>query len=232
MKKMLIEYSNIIGYTITGIIFGFCCFMLFLNFYHYREVSIVYNKQEADYNVNNSIKERLSAISDNINSFDVNKYKGTENQYSLSSIKSRLGICVQNINTKELDDILSKKTVNISDVYKMQQFYQMSIANECLVKQLYDLTINDGSNSLKISSLSTVAPFFEDNIKQFIKTTDYMQKILKNNSSYYFSSDTSKNDIYNQTKDSYYKILNDYSSSIDFIYDVSIWFKNISGGAV
>lgn len=232
MKKILIEYSNIIGYTIIGLVFGFSFFLLFINLYHYKEVNRSFEKQDTDYQVNQEISDKLNGIKENINNFDINSYKGSENAYSLSSIKSRLSICVQKVDTDELKKLLTKKTLNISDVYKMQQFYQVQISNECLVKELYDLTINDGNNNLQISSLPSMAPFFEDNIKQLIKSTDYIQKNLKNNGSYYFSSDTSKVDIYDETKDSYYSILNNYVSAIDFIYDVSVWFENISGGNV
>ena len=39
-------------------------------------------------------------------------------------------------------------------------------------------------------------------------------------------------DIYNQVRDSYYSIVNDYVDVIDFIYDLSVWYKNISGGNI
>src|SRR5574344_1314909 len=136
MKKMLIEYANIIGYTITGIIFGFCCFLFFLNFYHYKEVSTTYVKQDSDYKVNDSIRAKISSISNNIKDYDINTYKGIENPYSLSNVQSRLNICVQKISKDELEDILNKKLINIQDVYEMQQFYQIAISNECLVKEL------------------------------------------------------------------------------------------------
>ena len=33
MKKFLLEYANLIAYTITGLIFGLSFFLIFINFY-------------------------------------------------------------------------------------------------------------------------------------------------------------------------------------------------------
>ena len=123
---------------------------------------------------------------------------------------------------------LDKQEINIKDVYDMQQFYQINISNECLVKQLYEISIVNESSKIQIKSLDLVAPFWEDNIEELIKSTDYLQKVIKNNSSYSFSSNSSKMDLYDQTKDSYYTLLNKYSEAIDYIYDVSVWYKEVS----
>ena len=226
MKKLFIEYFNLIGFSITGIVFGFTFFILFLNFYHYIDVNTTYVKQDSDFKINNEIKEKINKVNENIESFDVNKYNGPENIYSLASIKSRINTCLTKINTSEFDNILLKKEIGIKDVYDMQQFYQINISNECLVKQLYELTYVD--SKIQISNLDQVAPFMQDDIENLIKSTDYLQKIIKNNSSYSFSSSTSKIDLYETTKDSYYDLLNKYKASIDYIYDVSLWFKEVS----
>lgn len=226
MKKFLIEYCNIIAFSITGIIFGFSFFLLFLNFYHYKDVNNTYLKQDSDLKFNKSLKEKVSKISDNINSFDPNKYNGNLDIYSLSSIKSRLNICVSKIDNDDFNKILNKKKINIKDIYDMQQFYQINIANECLVKQLYELATMDDSK-FQIGNLKIIAPFMEDNINNLIKSTDYLQKVVKNNSSYYFSSNSNKIDLYDQTKDSYYALLNNYNEAIDFIYDVSLWYSEV-----
>ena len=37
MKKVLLEYASMIGYTVTGLVFGVAFFLLFINFYHSQE---------------------------------------------------------------------------------------------------------------------------------------------------------------------------------------------------
>ena len=229
MKKLLLEYFNIIAYTITGLIFGFSFFLLFINFYHYRDVNTIYIKQDSDKKAEQELNKKIEAIKTNASSFDINSYKGKEDSYSLASVKSRLTLCVQSIDTETFKNILSKEKLTIKDIYDMQQFYQSQIANECLIKQLYELTLTDNPK-VNITTLKPITSFLEDNINQLTKSTDYVQKVIKNNSSYMFNSEIAKTDLYEQTKDSYYTLLNNYILSIDFIYDVSEWYKNTVGG--
>lgn len=225
MKKLLIEYCNIIAYSIAGIVFGLSFFLIFINFYHCKDVNTTYKKQESDFKINQTLKTKLQKINANVNDFDPNTYKGNEDVYSLASIKSRLNICVSKIDNEKLTKIFDKKVIDIKDIYDMQQFYQINIANECLVKQLYE--VSTLSNKFQISGLNSISPFMEDNINNLIKSTDYLQKVVKNNSSYYFSSNSNKIDLYDQTKDSYYALLNNYNEAIDFIYDVSLWYSEV-----
>lgn len=227
MRKLFVEYFNIIGYALTGIIFGFSFFLLFINFYHYKDVNSTYIKQDSDFKNNQVLKNKLESIKININSFDPNKYQGVEDVYSLASVKSRLNMCVSKIDTEEFDNLLNKTEIDIKDVYDMQQFYQIVISNECLVKQLYEVATVDETSNIKISSLNQLTPFLEDNIEELIKSTDYLQKVIKNNSSYSFTSTSSKVDLYDQTKDSYYALLNQYLAAIDYIYDISVWYKGV-----
>lgn len=229
MKKMMLEYLNIIAYTITGLVFGLTFFLLILNFYHYRDINITYKKCNNDKQIEQELITKLNKIDDNIKNVEINKYKGTEDISSLSNINNRLSMCTKSINTLEFQNILLNEKVTIKNVYDMIQFYQDNIANECLIKQLYELFL-DEDNKINISNLQTIAPFIRKNIDQLIKAPDYMQKVIKNNSSYMFSSQESKNELYNQTKDSYYALLDNYSQAIDFIYDISLWYKNIVGG--
>lgn len=224
MKKILVEYSNIISYTVIGIVFGFTFFLLFLNLYHYEDVNDVYKKQDSDYQINKELKEKLNSISLNINSVQLNNT--SSNYANFSNIGLKLNTCVERINTNKFDELLSKKSISISDVYEMQQFYKIDISNECLVKQLYGMTLIE--NNQYADALS----FIKDNIEKLKDSTDYVEKVIKNNSSYSFTSSSTKDDIYNQVRDSYYSIINDYVDAIDFIYDVSFWYKNIAGGSI
>jgi len=225
MKKIFLEYLNMIGYTILGITFGLCFFLIFINFYHYKEVNSSYIKQESDFQAEKEIKDKLSLVTENAK-IDVNTYRGAEDVYSVSSISSRLASCVERINSKNFDKILEKKEITMKDLYTMQQFYQTNISNECLIKQLYELS-EPTNTRIHISTLPLIRPFMENHTNTLMKNTDYIQKVLKGNSSYSFTSTSSKNDIYDEVKDTYYEILNNYKMAVDYIYDISVWFKGV-----
>ena len=225
MRKIFLEYLNMIGYTILGITFGLCFFLIFINFYHFKEVNNRYIKQESDFQAEKEIKDKLFSIEENTK-IDVNTYRGAEDVYSISSISSRLTSCVERINSEGFDNIIEKKEITMKDLYKMQQFYQTSISNECLIKQIYELS-EPTNTRIHISTLPLIRPFMENHTNTLMKNTDYIQKILKGNSSYSFTSTSSKNDIYDKVKDTYYEILNNYKMAVDYIYDISVWFKGV-----
>lgn len=225
MKKIIIEYFEIIGYTILGITFGLCFFLIFINFYHHQDVNHKYIKQDTDFEVEKELKNELDRIKNN-SMVDVNTYHGKEDTYSIMSVSTRLNTCVDRIGTSEFDKILAKKSISMKDLYEMQQFYQTSISNDCLIKQIYELS-DSSNNRINISTLTIISPFIKDNTNTLIKNTDYIQKILKSNSSYSFSSESSRIDVYDSVKDSYYELLNDYKSAINYVYDISVWFQGV-----
>lgn len=227
MKKMLLEYSLVIGYTVVGLVFGLSFFLLFLNFYHYDEVNYYYQKNSDDLKLSSEFKEQLVEIRENVNSFDINLYSGREDIYSLASVGNKLDLCIKNINDSEFFKILDKKKISISDVYKLQQFYENDVVNECLIKQLYDLTISNESSNIKISSLGVISPFLNTSIVQLKDDNNYVKSNIRNNSSYYFSSNSSKLSVFNMTRDSYYEVISSYRSAINFVEQVSIWYRNV-----
>lgn len=228
MRKILIEYYNIISYTIIGIIFGTTFFLLVLNLYHYNDINELYKKQDSDYTIIEEFKTKFNNIDSNINSVSLNSMNPNYN--NLLNIQSRLTVCKEKINTLEFDKLFSGDTISIKNVYDLQQYYKMDIANDCLVKELYGLIEN--SSMYNITSYKELVPFLENNLNQLRVSTDYVEKIMKNNSSYSFTSNSTKNNIYDQVKDSYYEIVNNYVNVIDFIYDLSVWYKNVAGDNV
>lgn len=220
--KIMKEFFSVFGFSITGLIFGFSFFLLFSNIYSYKEVNSSYMVQDADFTIYQDMKKKLSSIREISNSFDSNSYSGQEDLFSMIQLQSKLNTCVDKIDTSTFDKLLTKKQVFIKDNYEMQQYYQSVIADECLVKQLYELTSN---NSLKLNVLSDYHLFLQADIDNLIKTTDYIQKEFKSNSGYYFPSTNIKETLYDRTRDSYYSLVNSYKNSIDFIYDIALWYQ-------
>lgn len=220
--KIIKEFSYVFAFSITGLIFGFSFFLLFSNIYSYKEVNSSYEVQNTEFTTYKEMKQRLNSIREIANSFDSNNYKGQEDLFSMVQVQSKLNTCVDKIDTSSFDKLLTKNKIYIKDNYEMQQYYQSVISDECLVKQLYDLTTN---KNLKLSGLDDSSLFLQNEIDNLIKSTDYIQKEIKSNSSYYFPSTNIKETLYDKTRDSYYSLLDDYNNSIDFVYDIALWYQ-------
>ena len=220
--KIIKEFSYVFAFSITGLIFGFSFFLLFSNIYSYKEVNSSYEVQDTEFTTYKEMKQKLNSIREIANSFDSNNYNGQEDLFSMVQVQSKLNTCVDKIDTSSFDKLLTKKKIYIKDNYEMQQYYQSVISDECLVKQLYDLTTN---KNLKLSGLDDSSLFLQNEIDNLIKSTDYIQKEIKSNSSYYFPSTNIKETLYDKTRDSYYSLLDDYKNSIDFVYDIALWYQ-------
>lgn len=220
--KIIKEFSYVFAFSITGLIFGFSFFLLFSNIYSYKEVNSSYEVQDTEFTTYKEMKQKLNSIREIANSFDSNNYKGQEDLFSMVQVQSKLNTCVDKIDTSSFDKLLTKNKIYIKDNYEMQQYYQSVISDECLVKQLYDLTTN---KNLKLSGLDDSSLFLQNEIDNLIKSTDYIQKEIKSNSSYYFPSTNIKETLYDKTRDSYYSLLDDYKNSIDFVYDIALWYQ-------
>ena len=229
MKKILLEYINVFAYAVVGIVFGFSFFLLFINFYHYKEINETVNVKEEMENYKQKTEEKLTKIKDNISLYEQNTYNGRNNIYDMNSIQIKLNSCVKSFESEEYKNLTNKENIEIKDVYKLGKFYQNTILNDCVVLQLSSLA--DESSSYSITSLSTIRPFLKTNINQLLSSNGYITSSLENADNYYFTNDISKSSIFFLAKDSYSAINKNYQNTLDFLVEISEWYKSeVVGG--
>ena len=229
MKKILLEYINVFAYAVVGIVFGFSFFLLFINFYHYKEINETVNVKEEMENYKQKTEEKLTKIKDNISLYEQNTYNGRNNIYDMNSIQIKLNSCVKSFESEEYKNLTNKENIEIKDVYKLGKFYQNTILNDCVVLQLSSLA--DESSSYSITSLSTIRPFLKTNINQLLSSNGYIISSLENADNYYFTNDISKSSIFFLAKDSYSAINKNYQNTLDFLVEISEWYKSeVVGG--
>jgi len=229
MKKLLVEYSRIIGTTFTGLVFGLSCFLLFINLYHYKEVNTMYTRTENDKIIVEDIYTKVEQVRTNIANFKANEYKGNERTAELLTLQAGLKICTSTFDNEELKTLLNKETIGIVDVYQLNQLFTNEILNTCVVKQTYNLTVAGEEAKYHFQSLDTLRPFIKLSADNLLKSTNYVNRIMDNNSSYYMSSDDAKAKL-EFTRDNYSEVLRAYNNSADYILYLSEWFVSMSGG--
>ena len=79
MKKILFEYINIFAYVIVGLVFGFSFFLLFLNFYHYKEVNTKINVSANVVDNREKTAEKLNKIKTNASLYQQSTFNGKNN---------------------------------------------------------------------------------------------------------------------------------------------------------
>lgn len=229
MKKILLEYINIFAYVVVGIVFGFSFFLLFINFYHYKEINETINVKEEMKSYKQKTEEKLTKIKNNISLYQQNTYNGRNNIYDMNSIQIKLNSCVKSFESDDYKNLVNKENIEIKDVYKLGKFYQNTILNDCVVLQLSNLA--NENNSYSIASLLKIRPFLKTNINQLLSSNGYILSSLENDDNYYFTNDISKSSIFYLAKDSYSAINKNYQNTLDFLVEISEWYKSeVVGG--
>ncbi len=228
MKKMLLEYANVIGYTVTGLIFGLSFFLLFINFYHAKELSEVVDISSYSATYRENMQTKLNKIKENSATYNQSNYSGKENIFDMNGIQIRINSCVNILESEEAQTYLNKDKVGILDAYHFNYYYQNKILNDCVVMQLNALAVDD--SPITVSSLAPIKPFLKLDIDHLLTTPAYIGNNLKNADAYFFSNDINKSSIFHITRDSYYATMNNYQQVLDLLLEVSEWYKDVVVG--
>lgn len=226
VKKDDLKFNllNFISYLIITFTMGLSFFLLFLNVYHYNEVNHIYLKNGEEILVVDELKTEISNISLKLQEINLSGYINNTNYSLLNDTNERLNTCVSILNSEKLYDSLDKKKMTALDIYEFQENYETEVVNECLVKQLYGISdLGDESDIMN--------NFIKNNIDTILTDVSYVKNNLLNNSSYYFSTNSSKNNVFDLYKESYYQIVSSYRKTVNFVDMVTDWYITSLGGS-
>lgn len=228
MKKVLLEYANLIAYTITGLIFGLSFFLIFINFYHMEEINTP--ADVSAYNATNKqlINDKIATIKNNISVYDQSSYTGSLNIYGLNTAKIKLEECVKALESEDLVKYFDQNTVYVKDVYDFSIDFKNIVLNDCLVMQLKSMFSTDTVATLP--NYNIIKPYVDLNIDNLLDSSSYVQSNLENVDHYYFSTDINKANFFDLTEDSYADIMNTYQNSLDLLVEVSNWYRSVVVG--
>lgn len=219
------QYIKIINYALIGLIFGFACFYILSNGYHYLEIRKDYYFNYENQVLIQDIETKLNNINNNISSFNVNKYKGNIPNTRMSHINQNLKSCINSFNNETYTNIKTKTKITIIDVYNLRESYEDDILSDCIVTNLYWITtINEQNfNSEYLVNNKDMIKLY---VNYLLNETSYLKKDLLNNSSYYFNTDIAASSVKDNTKDGFYEVMGAYNNALSFVEFVSNWFKN------
>lgn len=224
MKKFLLEYAKIIAYTLMGLIFAYASFYFLINLYHQKELQNTINVEVAKQSQYIGINEKISQVKQNIQQFQSNRYKGPIEVHQLLAIQGRMELCVRQFQNDTFVNLGKKTVLNVQDVNEFQLSYQNEILNNCVVEQLYDLSIRGEGAKYPIPSLQAIAPFVRLDINNLLSSTNYLKTDLLNNSSYYFTTQHTSNTVQNKTSEGYGEVMGAYDRAADLLLNLSEWF--------
>lgn len=223
--EFLKQYIKTINYILMGLVFGFACFYLLINAYHYLEIRKDFVVDLSSQPLITDLDSNISKINKNISIYNPNNYYGNIPTNKMSVIYQGLKGCVNIFNTKSLQDIKNKNQISIIDVYNLRTDYENVILSDCIVTNLYwTTTVNQEEfNSTYLVNNKDMMKLYVDSL---LDTTSYLKKDLLNNSSYYFNTNIASSSIKDNTRDGFYEVMSAYNNASEFVLFVSEWFKN------
>lgn len=229
MKDYFKEIFELFANCLMILTLALSAHLLLSNVYHYIEVNKSYN-----YNLNESktyisFKENVKEIENNINKVDVDNIKDINRRMTALTYKSKTEQCLNEIKTSDFYN-LEKNSFKPADIYDYNKTFSSKINSYCTL--LLEAEVTDAINkyNIKVNGYDAVKNNLiraRDNL-----STDALrlENRLLFNSSYFWTTDTVRNTIYNYTSDVFFTNLSNYSRLTSVIEESSIWYVNEFGG--
>lgn len=225
MKKVLLEYTNVFAYTITGLVFGLSFFLLFINFYHMQELAETVDV--SSYNDTNkaTVESKIETIRNNISVYNQSTYTGSLNIYGLNTVQLKLQDCLEILESEDMMKYFELDEIGIKDSYNFTLDFKNKILNDCLVMQVKSMFNTD--TVAMLPNFNIIKPYVELNLDTLLDSTNYVQSNIENSDHYYFSTETNKANFFNLVDDSYSDVMNSYQNSLDLLVEISNWYRNV-----
>lgn len=229
MKDYFREIFELFANCLMILTLALSAHLLLSNVYHYIEVNKSYN-----YNLNESktyisFKENVKEIENNINKVDVDNIKDINRRMTALTYKSKTEQCLNEIKTSDFYN-LEKNSFKPADIYDYNKTFSSKINSYCTL--LLEAEVTDAINkyNIKVNGYDAVK-------NNLIRARDdlstdalRLENRLLFNSSYFWTTDTVRNTIYNYTSDVFFTNLSNYSRLTSVIKESSIWYVNEFGG--
>lgn len=229
MKDYFKEIFELFANCLMILTLALSAHLLLSNVYHYIEVNKSYN-----YNLNESktyisFKENVKEIENNINKVDVDNIKDINRRMTALTYKSKTEQCLNEIKTSDFYN-LEKNSFKPADIYDYNKTFSSKINSYCTL--LLEAEVTDAINkyNIKVNDYDAVK-------NNLIRARDdlstdalRLENRLLFNSSYFWTTDTVRNTIYNYTSDVFFTNLSNYSRLTSVIEESSIWYVNEFGG--
>lgn len=229
MKDYFREIFELFANCLMILTLALSAHLLLSNVYHYIEVNKSYN-----YNLNESktyisFKENVKEIENNINKVDVDNIKDINRRMTALTYKSKTEQCLNEIKTSDFYN-LEKNSFKPADIYDYNKTFSSKVNSYCTL--LLEAEVTDAINkyNIKVNGYDAVK-------NNLIRARDdlstdalRLENRLLFNSSYFWTTDTVRNTIYNYTSDVFFTNLSNYSRLTNVIEESSVWYVNEFGG--
>ena len=226
MKEFVVEYLKLLAKCILLICFSFVAFLFIINIYHYKEVTYV---QRINWDETTTLKEYKSIMKDvdrkmkSVNHDNVN-YSGTA-----KPIYQYYEACVASINNGTFSKIIEGDTVTAIDVYNANDDILKEYNNKCIFYIPYAISVINKTHTPSVS-FNDVQKITEEKRLIVINNAEYLTHSGMGNSSYSFTTETTRAGVYNKVDNEAKLTVDNYRMMASILNDIADWYVDEFGG--
>lgn len=225
MKEFFADFLELLSNCVLVMCLAFSSFLLILNFYHYQDIR---TPGIGDFTeVYNQYKKLLVDVDKKMESVNV---EGNRFDTTAKPIYTYYKGCKESLESGTFAKLEGKTGITAKDVYDANNEILKTYNTKCIFNIPYNITVIN-KNSKPSVSFSDTFKKTEEKRKIVIDNADYLVKSGLGNSSYSFSTETSRNTIYDRTVNEYRLTINNYKMIASILNDVADWYVLEFGGA-
>ena len=230
MKEILKEFFELFANCLTVLCLVLVSFLILINLYHYREVSYVYEARLTENTKYQEIKTLVLDIESKLNTVNVDALPESHLNIGRNT-KVEIAKCLTAIKNSKFYQLEQIQYLSQKDIYDVTMEMYSDINNVCLFYVGHYISASIENNAKLKSTFILVEENMIDERKQVLGSTEYIRDRLLANSIYSFSTEVTRNSIFNdRASDLSLTILN-YYSTLKVMDDVATWYVNEFGGA-
>ena len=226
MKDFFAEIIELLTICVLVICFAFASFLFISNFYHYKEISssqTINMKEDGKYK---EYKATLARVDKKMKSVN---YERSEYGSTAKPIFDYYSMCIKDLKEGTFAKLENQSFINAKDIYDANNEIINTYNNKCIFYIPYNITVIGKTNNFN-HSFKNVFKKTEEKRNIVLDNADYLTKSGLGNSSYGFTTETSRNSIYSKTTNELKLTMNNYNMMASILENVANWYVAEFGG--
>ena len=226
MKDFFTELLELLSTCILIACLSFAAFLFILNFYHYKDISRAEVFEEGSRVQYNEYKKMLAKVDKKMNkvNHDNINYGSTA-----KPIYQYYKNCIEALNNGTFAKLDKKDKITAQDVYNSNDDILKDYNNVCIFYIPYNIKVISKNYKLG-TSFDSVYKNTETKRNMVIDNANYLVKSGLGNSSYSFTTEVTRNGIYNKNLNEFRLTINNYKLMASILDDVANWYVSQFGG--
>lgn len=224
-KEYFSDFLEMLANCALVICLSFAAFVLISNVYHYKEITYVHNIDVNDTQYS-EYEKMLSNVDKKMKSVNIDN---VAYDTTAKPIYSYYESCINSLKDGSFAKLKGKTGITARNVYDANSDILKTYNGTCIFYVPYNISVINKNFKPK-KSFKGVYKVTEQKREMIIDNAEYLTKSGLGNSSYSFSTNTSKFTIYNKVYNEFELTVNNYKMIASILDDVANWYVSEYGG--